>query len=63
MSVDKILSDWKKKQFKTVYWFEGEEEFYINKLVDYAEHNILPESEKAFNLVFFMERTPTGMPF
>lgn len=53
MSVDKILSDWKKKQFKTVYWFEGEEEFYINKLVDYAEHNILPESEKAFNLSVF----------
>ncbi len=53
MSVDKILSDWKKKIFRAVYWFEGEEEYYINKLVEYAEHSILPESEKAFNLTVF----------
>ncbi len=53
MSVDKILSDWKKKHFKTIYWFEGEEEFYIDQLVSYAEHDILPESEKAFNLSVF----------
>ncbi len=53
MSVDKILTEWKTKQIKTIYWFEGEEEFYINKLVDYAEHHLLPESEKAFNLSVF----------
>lgn len=51
--MDKILSDWKKKIFRAVYWFEGEEEYYINKLVEYAEHSILPESEKAFNLTVF----------
>ncbi len=53
MSVEKILSSWKKKNFKPVYWLEGEEEFYIDKLIDYAEHNILPESEAAFNLTVF----------
>jgi len=53
MSVEKILSDWKKKNFKPVYWFEGEEEYYIDKLIDYAEHHILPESEAAFNLSVF----------
>ncbi len=53
MSVDKILTDWKKKAFKPVYWLEGEEEYYINKLVNYAEHSILPESEAAFNLTVF----------
>jgi DNA polymerase III subunit delta len=47
------LSDWKKKSFKPLYWFEGEEEYYINKLVDYAEHCILPESEASFNLSIF----------
>jgi DNA polymerase III subunit delta len=53
LSVDKILSDWKRKAFKPIYWFEGEEEYYINKLVDYAEHSILPESEASFNLSIF----------
>ncbi len=53
MSVDKIINDWKKKSFKPVYWFEGEEEFFIDKVVEYAEHNILSESEASFNLSVF----------
>lgn len=53
MSVEKILNDWKKKTFKPVYWLEGEEEYFINKLVNYAEHSILPESEAGFNLTVF----------
>ena len=53
MSVEKIISSWKKRQFKPVYWFEGEEEYYIDKLMDYAEHHILPESEASFNLSVF----------
>src|SRR5688572_7845373 len=53
MSAEKILGDWKQKLFKPVYWLEGEEEYYIDKLVDYAEHKILPESEAAFNLSVF----------
>lgn len=53
MSVEKILSSWKKKDFKPVYWLEGEEEFYIDILMNYAEHSILPESEAAFNLTIF----------
>lgn len=53
MEVDKIIGEWKKKSFKPVYWFEGEEDFYIDKLVNYAEHNILSESEASFNLSVF----------
>jgi DNA polymerase III subunit delta len=53
MSVDKIISDWKKKNFKPVYWLEGEEEFFIDKAVEYAEHHILSESEASFNLSVF----------
>ena len=45
MSVDKIINDWKKNTFKPVYWLEGEEEFFIDKAIDYAEHHILKESE------------------
>jgi len=53
MSVEKIISDWKKKIFKPVYWLEGEEEYFIDKAVDYAEHHILNESEASFNLSVF----------
>jgi len=53
MSAEKIISDWKKKMFKPLYWLEGEEEFYIDKVINYAEHEILPESEAGFNLTVF----------
>ena len=53
MSVEKILADWKKRNFKPVYWLEGEEDFYINQVMDYAEHHILSASEAGFNLTVF----------
>ncbi|MGJ7029523.1 DNA polymerase III subunit delta [Niabella hirudinis] len=53
MSVEKILGDWKKKSYKPIYWLEGEEDYYIDQLVDYAETNILTESEASFNLTIF----------
>lgn len=56
MSVEKIISDWKKKLFKPVYWLEGEEDYFIDKIVHYAEHNILTEAEAGFNLTVFYGR-------
>ena len=53
MSADKIIQDWQKGTFKPVYWLEGEEEYFINKVVDFAEHKILNESEAGFNLTVF----------
>jgi DNA polymerase-3 subunit delta len=53
MSVEKILGDWKKLKFKPVYWLEGEEDFYIDKIMQYAEHEILSEAEAGFNLTVF----------
>lgn len=53
MPVEKIINNWKKKIFRPIYWFEGEEEYYIDKLVDYAEHHILSEAESSFNLSVF----------
>ena len=53
MSAEKIISDWKKNIFKPFYWLEGEEEFYIETVIDYAEHNILTEADAAFNLTLF----------
>lgn len=56
MSAEKILSGWKQKKFKPVYWLQGEEDYYIDQLVNYAEHEILPESEAGFNLTVFYGR-------
>ena len=53
MSAEKIISDWKKKLYKPLYWLEGEEDFYIDKVINYAEHLILPETEASFNLTVF----------
>jgi DNA polymerase-3 subunit delta len=53
MSVDKIISDWKKSIYKPIYWIEGDEEFYVDQLVDFAEHKILNENEASFNLTVF----------
>lgn len=56
MSVEKIIADWKQKKFKPVYWLEGEESYYIDQLVAYAENHILAESEAGFNLSVFYGR-------
>ena len=53
MSMEAILSDWKKGKFKSLYWLEGEESYYIDKIVAYAETKILTESEASFNLTIF----------
>lgn len=53
MSVEKIIGDWKKGVFKPIYWFEGEEDYFIDKAIAYAETSILKESEASFNLTIF----------
>ncbi|HMC84660.1 MAG TPA: DNA polymerase III subunit delta, partial [Chitinophagaceae bacterium] len=42
-----------KKIFKPVYWLEGEEDYYIDQVMGYAEHHILSEAEAGFNLTVF----------
>ena len=56
MSAEKIIGEWKKKLYKPIYWLEGEENYYIDKVMDFAEHHILPESEASFNLTVFYGR-------
>ena len=53
MSVEEILGNWKKNNFKPVYWLEGEEEYYIDELMQYAEHKILTAADAEFNLTVF----------
>ncbi|HTN35622.1 MAG TPA: DNA polymerase III subunit delta [Arachidicoccus sp.] len=56
MSVEKIIDDWKKRSFKPIYWLEGEESYYIDQVMDYAEHHLLTEAEAGFNLSIFYGR-------
>ena len=56
MSVEKIIGGWKKKSFRPVYWLEGEEEYYIDRVMEFAEMHLLPASEAEFNLTVFYGR-------
>lgn len=53
MSAEAIISDWKQKIYKPIYWLEGDEPYFIDKIMDYAEHHLLSESEAGFNLTVF----------
>lgn len=52
----KVLTQWAKGQAEPVYWLEGEEDFYIDELVKYAENKLLTEEEAAFNQTIFYGR-------
>ena len=56
MPVERIIAEWQKGVFKPVYWLEGEEEYFIDKVINYAEHHILSENEASFNLSIFYGR-------
>lgn len=47
--VVKIVNDIKNGNIKPIYFLMGEEPYYIDKLSDYIDQNILSEEEKGFN--------------
>lgn len=47
--VVKIVNEIKQGNIKPIYFFMGEEPYYIDKLTEYIEDNILSEDEKGFN--------------
>lgn len=53
MSASAIISEWKSKNFKPIYWLEGEEGFFIDEIMDFAEKQILSEADAQFNLTVF----------
>lgn len=54
-----IIKDWKANKFRPLYWLEGEEDFFIDKVVDYAEHHLLSEADKGFNLTVLYGKDAT----
>ncbi len=47
--VKKIVNDIKAGNIKPIYFLMGEEAYYIDKLAEYIEKNILSEEERGFN--------------
>lgn len=48
---NKTISLLKAKEFRSLYLLEGEESYYIDRLLDYFDSEILSEEEKDFNLI------------
>ncbi|MGK0286661.1 MAG: DNA polymerase-3 subunit delta, partial [Salibacteraceae bacterium] len=44
-----IISQLQKKQYKPVYLLHGSEPFFIDKITDFIQKNVLTEAEKGFN--------------
>ena len=44
-----LVSDIKKGNIKPIYFLMGEESYYIDKISDFIEDNVLAEEEKGFN--------------
>ena len=53
MTVEQIIDSWKKSKFAPIYLFHGEEDYFIDELVDYAEHKLLTPDQAEFNLTIY----------
>jgi len=47
--VKQLVTDIKNGNLKPIYFLMGEEPYYIDKISEYIEHNVLDEAEKGFN--------------
>lgn len=57
--VIKIVNDIKAGNIKPIYFLMGEEPYYIDKLSDFIEQNVLTEEEKGFNQTVLYGRDVT----
>ncbi|MFW6309740.1 MAG: DNA polymerase III subunit delta, partial [Prolixibacteraceae bacterium] len=53
MDVKIILDNLKKKIYHPIYLLQGDEPYYIDKISDYIEKNVLTDAEKGFNQTIF----------
>jgi DNA polymerase-3 subunit delta len=58
-SINQIVSDIKQGNIKPIYFLMGEESYYIDKIADYIEKNVLTEEEKGFNQMVLYGRDVT----
>ena len=61
MKYEDIVSDLKKNIYSPIYFLMGDEPYYIDRITDYIQKNVLTESEKSFNLtVLYGKDTDIG---
>ena len=53
MDYKDLISDIKARKFKPVYLLHGEESYYIDKIAEFMEENILTPAERDFNCLIF----------
>lgn len=60
---NELMKSLKNKAFSPVYFFYGEEVFFINRLCDYIENNVIDASLRSFNqfLVYGKDITGSGL--
>ena len=51
-----IIKEIKSENYKPIYFFMGEEPYYVDKLTEYIEDNVLTEDEKGFNQIVLYGR-------
>lgn len=62
MDYQAILKDFGGGKVKPVYFLTGDEDYFIDSLVKEAENNLVPESQKDFNLqVVYGKILPPGL--
>ncbi len=57
--VKQLVSDIKNKKLKPIYFLMGEEPYYIDKISDFIENNVLAEEERGFNQMVLYGRDVT----
>ena len=57
--VVKIINDIKAGNLKPIYFLMGEEPYYIDRITEYLENNLLTEDEKGFNQMVLYGRDTT----
>jgi DNA polymerase-3 subunit delta len=50
-SPEAVLKALRKQEFAPVYFLQGDEPYYIDRIADYIEENVLSESERGFNQI------------
>lgn len=53
MTFESIITDLKQKRYFPIYFLHGEESYYIDKISEYIEKNVLNDVEKSFNQTIF----------
>jgi hypothetical protein len=60
MAIERIIAEWQKGVFKPVYWLEGEEEYFMTKLLIMPSITFCIKTKHLSILVYFTGVTRRG---